>query len=235
MPNFLDLPAEIRSLIYAQVATPPKPPNHHLALFNTSKFIRKEAALAASQQVYFFLSESISTSRKATPFVQNTLFWLSIALVAPKTVQTGLWRLRYLSGSEISRGSCSIVLNYGHVVTKNFLKTNAIIQALKNLTGFRSLFIYIKPMITRESRSHHQDLGEELAPSLGEALFSQEEDKEDSRSNLGLCTPYLKFKPYSFYQERRVNKQEASLPTSGSVSELSAAFSKLTNLSVSDQ
>ena len=187
MPNFLDLPAEIRCMIYSQVASP-----SNLALFNTSKFVRNEGALSVSQTVSFFISQSIPTSQKATPLIQDTILWLSIA---PAATETGLWRIGYLGGSEITRTSCNIFLVYPLVhITEDLLASNAIIQALKTLVGFQTLFIRVSSAGTGCCYRFLKKLEEELAPSLGAGVFLGEKEGK-------IGSPYLKFTPYSFSQE----------------------------------
>ena len=192
MPNFLDLPAEIRCMIYSQVASP-----SNLALFNTSKFVRNEGALSVSQTVSFFISQSIPTPQKATPLIQDTILWLSIV---PAATETGLWRINYLSGSEITRTSCNIFLIYSIAhITEDLLASNAIIQALKTLIGFQTLFIHVSGVGKGGCYKFFKKLEVELAPSLGAGVFFDGKDKRGSEDKI-IHTPYLKFSPYSSSQ-----------------------------------
>ncbi len=133
--SFLDLPPEIRLIIYHELLLDPK--DH--ALFATSNFIRSEG-LPSTIHVLFGYHDGYSGSLpylSATALVPNVKISISIWGSRRKSEKADI--IKYFGGSEVLRECCTVVLDVSWMY--NFWENAAddrVFDALRTLTISRS-------------------------------------------------------------------------------------------------
>ena len=218
--RFLDLPGEICSLVYEEAAK-----SKELNLFSTSKQVRQEGVSISSK--YFVFTDLLSMLRhpysrvRATTFVQHVWFQFGLDIWGPDH------QIRYLHGSAIARESCRIVLDFIRPISrKGKLHRYPIVQAIKGLTGFRTLSLrfnvkeldFTTPYrsLCNTMQGLYDELQDILAPSLGAGKLCHQGDSIETeidfwlvgfttkgfrsrmRSQIEKVPNHLEYSPYEF-------------------------------------
>ena len=156
---FLKLPAEIRNLIFHDLASTDYGDNPgRLNIFDTSKQMRNEGAEASSRYCRFFvrvgylggLFEALPFGEsKATGLIQNVIIAVNLRgvdWVSALDMQGPLdyKQIEYFGGSDVKRELCRVSLWYGKngYVSKD-CASDLLFEALRKLTGFRTLSVKI--------------------------------------------------------------------------------------------
>ena len=157
--GFLDLPGEIRNMIYEDLSA-----SRELHLFNTLRQIRIEAASISSEFLGFELKlehwssfdnpklDRIPALGIATAYVQNMLLTVDMDSRYRLRAETPHCPrgIEYLGGSDISRNECHVTLDYmGYFLTHWWFREligvgeMEVFKALRTLTGFTRLTAHV--------------------------------------------------------------------------------------------
>lgn len=156
---FLELPTEIRVLIYQEIVSIDYYDNPgRLDIFKTSKQIRNEGAEASSRYCKFFVRfgwlaqpfEAPPTRKlTATRLIQDVTIAVNLrgidwGITGDMQGPIDCKHIEYFGGSNIMRKSCRVTLWYGKngYVSKD-CASDLLFKALRKLTGFRTLLVKI--------------------------------------------------------------------------------------------
>ena len=212
--SFLDLPGEIRNIIYDILAR-----SDCLEVFDTYRQIPLEAAAASADWItfralvnYWLLGahqmRAIPVPGTATELIQDICIRINMSSGRAYRGQKVLYCPRvieYFGGSEIARNQFSVVLGFLDLLINRHpigmtLGEQDVLKSIRTLTGFESLMIRIDSYPTWSSRLKEwrqrrdilfEEMQEFLEPALGPGRLLMPYHLYESYS--GLC-----FAPLSF-------------------------------------
>lgn len=213
--DFLDLPGEIRTLIYDELAR-----HGELGMFSTCRQVRNEAAAVSGDNIWFDVSieywkfgecstDHIPALGRATPYIQDVRLTINMDNYrdgARGRVPYCPRRIEFFGGSDIPRGRCYITLDYMETFMCYFpektkgLAEYEVYKSLGTLTGFEYLMIRIEStplwdLTFKGWKERKLKKLEEIKEVLEQTLGPCDQFEEDYMHGRNLC---LDFEPLEY-------------------------------------